>query len=65
MYQEYFILHEHFVQVRCNGIRALGIFLKIVVDIPVEGSDTAMLLDQAISMVTKQATSGNFMKVIF
>jgi len=36
-----------------------------VVDIPAEGSDTAVLLDQAISIVTKQATSGNYMKVIF
>lgn len=54
-----------FFQVRCNGIRALGIFVKIITDVPTQGSETAILLDQAISIVAKQATVGNFMKVLW
>lgn len=50
---------------RCNGFRALGIFLKIVKDIPTDGDRTAVLFDQGISIIVKQATTGNFMKVIF
>lgn len=53
-----------YLEVRCNGIRALGIFVKIMPDIPSPGSDTAILLDQAISVIAKQATTGNFMKVL-
>lgn len=49
---------------RGNVIRAVGIFLKIVSDIPAEGDGTAILFDQAISTVTKQVTTGNFMKVL-
>jgi hypothetical protein len=49
--------------VRCNGIRALGIFVKIVTNVPTQGSETAILLEKAISVVAKQATTGNFMKV--
>ena len=52
-----------FVQVRCNGIRALGIFLKII-DVPDEGNSTASLVEDAISIIAKQATTGNFMKVL-
>lgn len=48
---------------RCNGFRALGIFLKIVKDIPTDGDQTAILFDQGISIIVKQATTGNFMKV--
>ncbi|KZS17905.1 HEAT repeat-containing protein 6 [Daphnia magna] len=50
------------MKVRCNGIRALGIFVKIIPDVPSQGSETAILLDQAISVIAKQATIGNFMK---
>ncbi|EFX85475.1 hypothetical protein DAPPUDRAFT_314210 [Daphnia pulex] len=50
------------MKVRCNGIRALGIFVKIITDVPTQGSDTANLLEKAISVVAKQATTGNFMK---
>ncbi|KAK4004717.1 hypothetical protein OUZ56_006443 [Daphnia magna] len=50
------------MKVRCNGIRALGIFVKIIPDVPSQGSETAILLDQAISVIAKQTTIGNFMK---
>lgn len=50
------------IKVRCNGSRALGIFLKIVKDIPTDGDRTAVLFDQGISIIVKQATTGNFMK---
>ena len=43
-------------------VRALGIFLKLVTVIPAEGCETSLLLDQAISIVIKQVTTGNFMK---
>ena len=39
--------------------------MKIITDVPTQGSETAILLDQAISIVAKQATVGNFMKVVF
>lgn len=39
--------------------------MKIVADVPTQGSEKAILLDQAISIIAKQATTGNFMKVFF
>ena len=48
---------------RGNGVRALGILLKLVGQVNVENAGTVLLLEEAVSVIVKQVTTGSLMKV--